>query len=87
VDQSILIPTDRLKLPDLERFRNAPFEKMITFAVDVRLRKIASGGEMHSDGKEELLRVLNHNGLWRERRHSMGQRERTCSSSAALDPE
>jgi hypothetical protein len=33
-------------MPDLERFRNAPFEKMIKSAVDVRLRKIALGGEM-----------------------------------------
>ena len=43
-------------MPDLERFRNAPFDTMIKFAVDVRLRKIALGGEMHSDAEEELLR-------------------------------
>jgi hypothetical protein len=56
VEHAILIPTVRLRMPDLERFRNAPFEKMIKFAVDVRLRKIALGGEMHADAEEELLR-------------------------------
>ena len=30
---------------------------MIKFAVDVRLRRIALGGEMHADGEEELLRT------------------------------
>ena len=44
-------------MPDLERFRNAPFEKMIKFVVDVRLRRIALGGEMHADAEEELLRA------------------------------
>jgi hypothetical protein len=43
-------------MADLERFRNAPFERMIKFAVDVRLRKLALGGEMLSDAEEELLR-------------------------------
>jgi hypothetical protein len=47
VDQSILIPTERLTIRALERFRNAPFETMIKFVVDVRLGKIALGGEMH----------------------------------------
>jgi hypothetical protein len=57
VEQAILIPTIRLRLPDLERFRNAPFDNMIKFAVDVRLRKIALGGEMHADAEEVLLRA------------------------------
>jgi len=56
MEQVIVIPSERLRLPDLERFRNAPFEKMIKFAVDVRLRKIALGGEMHADAEEELIR-------------------------------
>ena len=30
---------------------------MIKFVVDVRLRKIALGGEMHADAEEELLRA------------------------------
>ena len=65
MDQSVLIPTGRLQMPDLERFRNAPFEKMIKFAVDVRLRKIALGGEMHSDAEEELLRGgSNQSDIW-----------------------
>ena len=55
MDQSILIPTERLTPQDLERFRNAPFEKMIKFVVDVRLGKIALGGEMHADAEEALL--------------------------------
>jgi hypothetical protein len=55
--QSILIPAERLRIPDLERFRNAPFEKMIKFVVDVRLSKIALGGEMHADAEEALLRA------------------------------
>jgi len=57
LEQAILIPTERLRKSDLERFRNAPFDKMIKFAVDVRLRKIALGGEMHADAEEELLRA------------------------------
>ena len=57
MDQAILIPAERLRMPDLERFRNAPFEKMIKFVVDVRLRRIALGGEMHADAEEELLRA------------------------------
>ena len=57
MDSQILIPTSRLKVPDLERFRNAPFENMIKFTVDVSLRKIALGGEMHADSEEVLLRT------------------------------
>lgn len=65
MDHSILIPTVKLQMPDLERFRNAPFEKMIKFAVDVRLRKIALGGEMHSDAEEELLKGgSNRTDIW-----------------------
>ena len=56
MDQSVLIPIGRVQMADLERFRNAPFERMIKFAVDVRLRKLALGGEMLSDAEEELLR-------------------------------
>ncbi|MBK7259557.1 MAG: hypothetical protein IPI01_17485 [Ignavibacteriae bacterium] len=55
MDSQILIPTSRLKVPDLERFRNAPFENMIKFTVDVSLRKIALGGEMYADSEEVLL--------------------------------
>lgn len=57
MDEAILIPVERLRIPDLERFRNAPFGNMIKFAVDVRLRRIALGGEMHADAEEELLRA------------------------------
>jgi hypothetical protein len=56
VDTAILIPSSRLQISDLERFRNAPFENMIKFSVDIRLRKIALGDEMHADSEEELLR-------------------------------
>ncbi len=55
MDLQILIPISRLKITDLERFRNAPFENMIKFTVDIRLRKIALGGEMHADSEEVLL--------------------------------
>jgi hypothetical protein len=55
MDTAILIPSSRLQISDLERFRNAPFENMIKFTVDVRLRKIALGGDMHADSEEELL--------------------------------
>jgi hypothetical protein len=55
LDPTILIPTERLKVPDLERFRNAPFASMIKFVVDTRLRRIALGGEMHADAEEALL--------------------------------
>jgi hypothetical protein len=55
MDSQILIPTSRLKVADLERFRNAPFENMIKFTVDIRCRKIALGGEMHADSEEILL--------------------------------
>jgi len=57
MDQAILIPTEKLKIPDLERFRNAPFGNMIKFTVDLRLRRIALGGEMHADAEEALLRA------------------------------
>ena len=55
MDSQILIPTSRLTVADLERFRNAPFENMIKFTVDIRLRKIALGGDMHADSEEVLL--------------------------------
>jgi hypothetical protein len=65
LDTPILIPTERLKAPDLEQFRNAPFEKMIKFVVDIRLRKIALGGEMHADSEEALLQEGSGQGdLW-----------------------
>jgi hypothetical protein len=56
MDQEVLIPESRLQLADLDRFRNRPFENMIKFAVDVALKKVALGGEMHADGEEALLR-------------------------------
>jgi hypothetical protein len=55
MDQEILIPEHRLRLGDLDRFRNRPFENMIKFAVDVGMKRIALGGEMHADGEEALL--------------------------------
>ncbi len=56
MEKSILIPTGRLQIPDLERFRNAPFEKMIKFAL---------GGEMHSDAEAELLSGgSNQSDIW-----------------------
>lgn len=65
MNQSILIPTEQLKAVDLERFRNAPFEKMIKFVVDIRLRKIALGGDMHADAEEELLQAgSEQSDLW-----------------------
>ena len=55
MEQDILIPTKPLRQQDLERFRNAPFESMIKFVVDVDLRRIALGGEMQADAEEQLL--------------------------------
>jgi hypothetical protein len=55
MEQTILIPSHRLRKGDLDRFRNNPFENMIKFAVDVRMERIALGGEMHADGEEALL--------------------------------
>jgi hypothetical protein len=55
MDQSILIPSHRLRKADLDRFKNNPFENMIKFAVDVKMQRIAFGGEMHADGEEALL--------------------------------
>ena len=57
VDSPILIPVARLRREELEKFRNAPFEKMIKFAVDIRAARIALGGEMNADGEAELLRA------------------------------
>ena len=65
MDTAILIPSSRLRISDLERFRNAPFENMIKFTVDIRLRKIALGGEMHADSEEELLHTGSDQGdIW-----------------------
>lgn len=65
MDPTILVPQERLPHSTLERFRNAPFEKMIKFAVDVRLGKIALGGEMHADAEGELLRIGSSQGdIW-----------------------
>jgi hypothetical protein len=55
VNQEILVPDSRLSISSLERFRNAPFENMVKFVVDVRLKKIALGGEMHADAETVLL--------------------------------
>jgi len=57
VDSPILVPDTRLRFNDLARFRGAPFETMIKFAVDVRHGKVALGGEMHADAEAELLRA------------------------------
>lgn len=56
MDSAIFIPTSRLCIADLDRFRNAPFENMIKFTVDIRLRRLALGGEMHADSELELLK-------------------------------
>jgi hypothetical protein len=65
MDTAILIPSSRLQISDLERFRNAPFENMIKFTVDIRLRKIALGGDMHADSEEELLHTgSDHADIW-----------------------
>ncbi len=62
---TILIPAKQLQMADLEQFRNSPFEKMIKFVVDVRLEKIALGGEMQADAEEELIRGGSAQGdLW-----------------------
>ena len=57
VDSPILIPATPLHREDLEKFRNAPFETMIKFAVDIRSDRIALGGDMHADAEAELLRT------------------------------
>ncbi|MGA9115583.1 MAG: DUF5674 family protein [Bacteroidota bacterium] len=57
MSQTILIPAERLQISDLERFRNAPFENMIKFVADIRLRLVALGGEMHADAEEALLKA------------------------------
>ncbi len=62
---TILIPAKQLQMADLEQFLNSPFEKMIKFVVDVRLEKIALGGEMQADAEEELIRGGSAQGdLW-----------------------
>lgn len=55
MEPPILIPTTHLRAADLERFRNAPFENMIKFTVDIRQRRLALGGEMHADSEMELV--------------------------------
>jgi hypothetical protein len=56
MDQTIIVPSLRLQMRDLDQFKENPFEKMIKFVVDVHQRRIALGGEMHSDAEEILLR-------------------------------
>lgn len=65
LQSGILIPTARLSMRDLDRFRDNPFENMIKFVVDIRQGRIASGGEMHADGEEALLSAGSHQAdLW-----------------------
>lgn len=65
MESPILIPTSRMAVADLACFRNAPFENMIKFTVDIRLRKIALGGEMHADSEEVLLSTgSNQADIW-----------------------
>ena len=57
MSEGVLILTKRLERGALERFRDAPFEKMIKFVADVARGRLALGGEMHSDAEEALLRT------------------------------
>jgi hypothetical protein len=51
----IVIPDHPLRAQDLEQFRGNPFDTMIKFVADLRLRRVALGGEMHADAENALL--------------------------------
>ena len=51
----IVIPDHPLTLEELEGFRGNPFDTMIKFVADLRLNRLALGGEMHADAEEALL--------------------------------
>lgn len=61
----IIIPDHPLSLQDLEEFRGNPFDTMIKFVADLRLNRLALGGEMHADSEEALLAQDSHQeDLW-----------------------
>jgi len=51
----IVIPDHPLEAQDLEQFRGNPFDTMIKFVADLRLHRVALGGEMHADAENALL--------------------------------
>ena len=51
----IKIYDHKISAEELRLFLGKPYEEMIKFVVDVRLFKIALGGELHSDAEEALL--------------------------------
>ncbi len=52
----IKIYREKISEAELRSFLGKPFEEMIKFVVDVRLNKIALGGELHADAEELLLK-------------------------------
>ncbi len=61
----IVIPDHPLSLQELEEFRGNPFDTMIKFVADLRLSRLALGGEMHADAEEALLAQDSHQeDLW-----------------------
>ena len=52
----IKIYSERLSEETLRSFLGKPFENMIKFVVDVRVCKIALGGELHADAEELMLK-------------------------------
>lgn len=51
-----IVVTDRpLDRADLKRLVEAHFGTMVKYVVDVRLRRVAVGGELHADAEERLL--------------------------------
>ena len=52
----IKIYKEKISEKELHSFLGQPYEELIKFVVDVRLFKIALGGELHADAEELLLR-------------------------------
>jgi hypothetical protein len=58
-------PDHPLTIGELEEFRGNPFDTMIKFVADLRLNRLALGGEMHADAEEALLCMESHQeDLW-----------------------
>jgi hypothetical protein len=51
----VLILEKRIGASELARLVAAHFEDMVKYVVDVHLRRVAIGGEMHADAEQALL--------------------------------
>jgi hypothetical protein len=62
----INILTKQLSKSDLEIYKNAPYENLIKFVVDIEKEIIALGGEMHADAEMKLLQeeASEQDNLW-----------------------